>query len=173
MKQTSTATVKALGIADTPGAFVTRAVDAVTLTLGGIEGDRHFGLTAKAGVRERHQPKGVEIRNARQLSIVSVEELADIARALAAPVVEWQRLGANLLLEGRAALTRLAPSSRLVFPSGATVAVDTENAPCSKPARELGQPHFVKAARHLRGLVGWVERVGVVRVGDAVAIWEP
>jgi len=168
VKQTSTAQVKALGIADDPGTFVTRPLDEIALTLAGIEGDRHFGLTKNAGVREKQHPPGVEIRNMRQLSLVSVEELA-----LISPDVAWQKLGANLVLEGRAALTQLPPSSRLVFPSGACITVDSENAPCSKPARELGQPHFVKAAHRRRGLVGWVERAGMVRVGDVVAIWEP
>jgi MOSC domain-containing protein YiiM len=172
VKQTSTAQVAGLGTADAPGTFVTRAVPELTLTFGGIEGDRHFGLTVPAGVRETHQPRGAELKNARQLSLVSVEELAEIARTLGVQQVEWQRLGANLCLEGRAALSKLSPSSRLVFPSGATVVVDSENAPCGKPARELQQPHFVKAALGRRGLVGWVERAGVVRVGDLVTIWE-
>lgn len=161
----------ALGIADRPGDFVTRALGDVVLGFGGIEGDRHFGLTRKAGVREPHLPRGVEMRNVRQLSIVSVEELAAVAATLGADVIEWEKLGANLVLEGLPKLTSLAPSSRLVFPSGACVVVDSENAPCSKPARALGQPKFVKAAWHLRGLVGWVERVGQVSVGDVVAIW--
>ena len=172
MKQTSTLTVTGLGLADARGSFVTRAVAELALTLGGIEGDRHFGLTVPAGVREQHQPRGAQIRNARQLSLVSDEELAEIARGLDVPSVAWQRLGANLCLKGRARLSKLPPSSRLVFPSGATVVVDSENAPCSKPARELEAPTFVKAALGRRGLVGWVEREGVVRVGDAVAIWE-
>ncbi|MBK7859560.1 MAG: MOSC domain-containing protein [Archangiaceae bacterium] len=173
MKATSAATVRGLGIADTAGDFVTRALEEVQLTLGGIEGDRHFGLTAKAGVREKRHPRGVEIRNARQLSILSVEELAEVAATLKAPELSWQRMGGSVLLEGRAQLTQLSPSSRLVFPSGATVVIDSENEPCRKTARALAQPHFVKAAMHRRGLVGWVERAGVVRVGDVAKIWEP
>jgi MOSC domain-containing protein YiiM len=172
LKQTSSARVTGLGIADQAGSFVTRPVPQLELTLAGIEGDRHFGLTAPAGVRQKHQPRGAELRNARQLSLVSTEELAEIARRLGVPHVPWEGLGANLCLEGRAALSKLPPSSRLVFPSGATVVVDSENAPCSKPARELEAPTFVQAALGRRGLVGWVERGGVVRIGDAVAIWE-
>lgn len=161
-----------LGIADATGSFVTRAVPELPLVFGGIEGDRHFGLTRKAGVREKHQPRGTEIVNSRQLSLVSVEELAEVAAALGATHLEWQKLGANLVLEGVPRLTRLRGSSRLVFPSGATVVVDSENWPCSGPARQLHQPGFVKAAVHKRGLVGWVERAGVVRVGDGINIWE-
>jgi MOSC domain-containing protein YiiM len=162
-----------LGIADAPGSFVTRTVTDLLLTLGGIEGDRHFGLTMKAGVRQKHHALGAEIRNARQLSLVAVEELAEIAARLNVPEVDWKLLGANLVLEGLSQLTQLAPSTRLVFPSGACVVVDSENDPCSKPARALQLPDFVKAAMHKRGLVGWVERAGVVRANDPVAIWQP
>lgn len=160
-----------LGIADTKGDFVTRAVLELPLVLGGIEGDRHFGLTRQAGVRETHHPRGAQIMNVRQLSLVSEEELAELAATLGAPV-DWQKLGANLVLRGVPRLTQLAGSTRLVFPSGATVVVDGENAPCSKPARALGLPGFVKAAMHKRGLVGWVERAGLIRVGDGVAVWQ-
>ncbi|MBL8952412.1 MAG: MOSC domain-containing protein [Myxococcaceae bacterium] len=173
MKQTAKARVVHLGTADTRGSFITRAVAELPLVLGGIDGDRHFGLTRKAGVREKHHPRGVEIANVRQLSIVSVEELAEVSARLGIAETDWTKLGANLVLEGLPRLTQLAPSSRLVFPSGACVVVDSENAPCVHPARALEQPGFVKAAVHLRGLVGWVERVGAVRVGDAVVVWSP
>ncbi len=171
MKQTSTARLSGLGIADTAGSFVTRSADALQLVLGGLAGDRHFGLTRPAGVREPQHPRGALIANARQLSLVSAEELAEIAAALRVPALEWSKLGANLVLSGLPRLSQLAPSSRLVFPSGACVVIDSENAPCSKPARELQQPGFVKAAMHRRGLVGWVERAGLARVGDEVAVW--
>lgn len=161
-----------LGIADVPGSFVTRSVPELPLVLGGLEGDRHFGITRKAGVREKHQPRGAQIMNSRQLSLVSVEELAEVARALGVAAVPWEKLGANLVLEGLPALSRVRGSTRLMFPSGATVVVDSENSPCSKPARELQLPGFVKAALHKRGLVGWVERAGLVRVGDEINLWE-
>jgi MOSC domain-containing protein YiiM len=172
VKQVSTARVVALGTADAPGSFVTRPLGEVQLVLGGIAGDRHFGVTMKAGVRQTHHPRGAVIANARQLSIVSVEELGTISSALGGAAIAWQKLGANLVLEGHAKLSQLPASSRLVFPSGAAIAIDSENAPCSKPARELEQPHFVKAAMHLRGLVGWVEREGRVATGDIVTIWQ-
>ena len=172
MKVTLTARLTGLGIADATGSFVTRAVEELPLVFGGLEGDRHFGITRKAGVRETHQPRGAQIMNSRQLSLVSVEELAEVARALGVPAVAWEKLGANLVLEGVPRLSQLRASARLMFPSGATVVVDSENDPCVKPARELQLPGFVKAAMHKRGLVGWVERAGLVRVGDAVNIWE-
>ena len=175
----SAITVVGLGIADEPASFVTRAVDRLTLTWGGIEGDRHFGLTARAGVRQKHHRKGTELRNARQLSIVSEEELCEVAGRLHVPRLGWQWLGANLCLKGLADLTRLAPSSRLLFPSGACLVVDGENLPCTGPGRQvqqqLGAPaaivhQFVKAAHQRRGLVAWVERPGELEVGSAVEV---
>ena len=82
--------VTGLGIADDPSSFVTRAVDRLQLTYGGIEGDRHCGLVTRAGVRQKHQPAGTQIRNARQLSIVSEEELLEIAASLEIERVGWQ-----------------------------------------------------------------------------------
>jgi MOSC domain-containing protein YiiM len=172
--------VEGLGIADVPGAFVTRPLESFVLTYAGLEGDRHAGLTMKAGSRQKHLPKGVELRNARQLSLVAVEELARIAEVLALPRVDFTWLGANLLLSGLPELTQLAPSTRLLFPSGAVIVVDGDNAPCTKAGRavaegakvsDAGLPsRFVKAAWKRRGLVGWVERPGLVRVSDPVTL---
>jgi hypothetical protein len=169
-----------LGIADTAGEFVTRSLERVTLGYGGIEGDRHFGLTMFSGVRQRHLPRGTQIRNARQLSILSEEELEVIARAVAAPKMDFSWLGGHLLVRGSPALTQLPPSTRLVFDSGATICVDMDNLPCTNPGRVAakhlnGDAHFaarfVEAATHRRGLVGWVEREGELKVGDAFTVW--
>lgn len=165
-----------LGIADQPGSFLTRSVHQLTLGYAGIEGDRHAGLTAPAGVRQEYLDPEVVVRNTRQLSLVSAEELAATAQALAVPFLEPAWLGANLCLDGAPALTATGPSTRLVFASGAVVVVDGDNAPCkltgAAVARALEDPslqsRFVKAAHRRRGLVGWVEREGLVRVGDEV-----
>jgi MOSC domain-containing protein YiiM len=171
--------VTGLGIADAKGSFVTREVDRLTLVWGGVEGDRHFGLTAPAGVRQKHHPKGTEIRNARQVSIVSEEELAQVAATLGVAQVAWQWLGANLCLRGLPQLTAIAPSTRLMFPSGACIVIDGENKPCVGPGRvvqqQSGAPpelasQFVKAAFHLRGVVGWVERPGVIEAGSPLEV---
>ena len=70
-----------------------------------------------------------------------------------------------------------------MFPSGAAIRIDGDNGPCRQSGRAIaehvpGRPEhefgFVKAAKHKRGLVGWVEREGAVRPGDPVKIrvWE-
>ena len=180
--QAAMITVSGLGIADAPGSFVTRPVERLHLTWAGIEGDRHFGLTMKAGVRQKHHPSGTELRNSRQLSILSQEELAQIAAALSIPRVAWEWLGGNLCFTGCEALTAIPPSTRLIFPSGACLVVDGENLPCRGPGK-IVQEHFaeppelatrfVKAAHHRRGLVVWVERPGAIERGNTVELVRP
>lgn len=168
-----------LAIADVPGDFVTRPLALAVVTFAGLEGDRHAGLTAKAGVRQKHLPKGTEIRNARQLSLVSEEELVVIAKNLGVERVDYRWLGANMLIRGAPKLTQVAPGSRLVCNSGAVLVIDGENEPCRKAGgaivKALGcdaalAVRFVKAAHRLRGLVGWVERPGTMRVGDTLTL---
>jgi len=175
-------TVAALGVALEPGSFITRGVEQVELTFEGISGDRHAGLYATAGARQKHHPRGTTLRNARQLSALAIEELAEIAQALELPEVRFEWLGANILFRGFPALTRVPPSSRLLFPSGACVAIDDENLPCTHPGQVLQQQfplvpqltsRFVKAAMKKRGLVGWVERPGELRVGDVAKLIVP
>jgi hypothetical protein len=152
----------------------------LTLRFDGIEGDCHRGLTRPADVRTiRQYPRDTPIRNVRQLTLLSVEELADIAGIMAIPEVKPEWIGANMVTSGIADLTLLPPSSRMQFPSGATIVVDMENEPCRYPAEIIANHNpdqkvgFVKAAKHKRGITAWVEREGDVRVGDAIIIWIP
>lgn len=171
--------VAALGIADQPGAFVTRALDLAVLSYAGLEGDRHAGLTMKCGVRQKHLPRGTEIRNARQLSLVSVEELEQVAKALGVPRLDYRWLGANVLIRGAPELTKVPPGSRFVFSSGAVLCIDGDNEPCTKAGKAVVEglgaeasvaSRFVKAADGLRGLVAWVERPGSLKTGDRVTL---
>ena len=161
--------VEALGIADLPDDFLTRELDLAVLSFAGLEGDRHAGLTMRSGVRQKHLPRGTEVKNTRQLSLVSVEELARIAATLGLPLVDYRTLAANVLVSGAPELTRVAPGTRLMFASGAVLVVDGENEPCIKVGKRVG-PGFVKAAHRLRGLVAWVERPGPIRRGDEVTL---
>lgn len=169
----------ALGIADQPASFLTRELPLAVLSYAGLEGDRHAGLTLKAGVRQPYVPKGTELRNTRQLSLVSEEELALVAAELGLAHLDWRWLGANLVLRGAPTLTHLAPGTRLVARSGAVLVIDGENEPCRKAGRAIADAvgaaaslasRFVKAAHRRRGVVAWVERPGVLRVGDDVAV---
>lgn len=146
----------------------------------GIENDCHGGFTRKSDSRMLKQFKrGTEVKNARQVSILSVEELKAIAEAMGIPQVKPEWVGANIVTSGIPDLTMLPPSTRLQFPSGATIAIDIENLPCRYPAAIIERHHpeavlgFVAAARHRRGVVGWIEAEGEIRTGDAVAVWIP
>lgn len=154
--------------------------EGLTLRFDGIDGDCHSGLTRAADVRTIKQyPRDTPIRNVRQLTLLSVEELADIAANMEIREVKPEWIGANMVTSGIPDLTLLPPSSRLQFPSGATIVVDMENEPCRYPA-EIIERHnpdqkvgFVKAAKHKRGITAWVEREGEVALGDAITIWIP
>lgn len=163
--------------------FVSTAADRLRLTYAGIEGDLHAGLTRPSGAREPWYPRGTEMKNERQLSIVSVEDNAEIAAALGIPDLRPEWIGGNLVLSGVPNLSLLPPRSILFFPSGATIRIDGDNGPCRQAGRAVaaqfsGRPElefaFVKAAKYKRGLVGWVEREGEIVPGDAVKIrvWE-
>ena len=146
----------------------------------GMEGDCHAGMTRKSDSRMLKQYKrNTEVRNSRQVSILSLEELAEVAERMGIPAVKPEWVGANMVIRGIPDLTLLPPSTRLQFPSGAMIVVDAENHPCRYPADIIAKHHpearkgFVSAAMHKRGVVGWVEAEGVVCKGDAITIWIP
>ncbi len=152
----------------------------IRLTLDGPEGDCHTGSMRKSDSRTlKLYPRDIEIRNVRQLTVLSLEELAEIALELGIPVFDPGWFGANIVVSGIPDLTLLPPSTRLQFPSGATIVVDLENMPCSQIAAIVGQHHpevqmkVVKTATHKRGVTAWVEREGAVLVDDHVGIFIP
>lgn len=150
------------------------------LLFSGIKGDFHGGLTRKSDVRTIKQyPRDTDIRNVRQLTIVSEEELADIAGLMGIPEMKAEWLGANLVTSGIPDLTMLTPSTRMQFPSGATIVVDMENFPCRQVADVVAQHYpepkagLVASAMHKRGLTAWVEREGPISAGDVIILWMP
>lgn len=169
--------VEALAI--TPELIPSTALEEVEATLEGLVGDKHFGLTMKANKFQAPYPKGELIRNVRQISIVSAEELAQIATAMGVERVEPAWLGANLMLSGVPDLTQLPAGSRLYFEGGAGVVVEGENMPCvtaggclaeQYPGRPELRSAFPKQAIGKRGLVAWVEKPGVIRKGEKVTV---
>lgn len=161
--------------------FVAEPVERAPLGFGGFAGDRHAGVTRPSCSRTPWHPRGTPIANTRQVSIVSLEECADVAALLDVPEVDPRLLGANLVTEGVPALSALPPATRLRFPSGAVVFVTEENAPCRQPGAKLAAAHgrpglahrFATAAVGRRGLVGLVERPGDLAVGDSIEVRVP
>ncbi|TIM65097.1 MAG: molybdenum cofactor sulfurase, partial [Mesorhizobium sp.] len=78
--------------------FETRAVDELRLGFDGIDGDFHAGATRRSGGREPWYPRGTEMRNERQLSIVAADELAIVAGRMAIAEIKPEWIGANLLI---------------------------------------------------------------------------
>lgn len=150
------------------------------LTYAGIPGEAHGGLTRPSCSRVISQhPRNTEIRNVRQLSIISAEELAEIAADCGLDTLNPSLVGASMMIRGIPDFTHLPPSSRLQFPDGATLVVDMENRPCNLPAAPINEEHaaggekFKSAAKGKRGVTAWVEREGAVSLGDAVRLHIP
>lgn len=155
-------------------------LDEMPLGFGGYAADCHAGETRGSCSRVVAQhPRGTTIRNARQVSLVSVEELARIAEGLGLDHVEPAWLGASVVVEGIPDFSHLPPSSRLQGPDGVTLTVDMQNRPCRFPAKTIGDAHpgkgrrFREVAEGLRGVTAWVERVGVLRLGDRLRLHVP
>ena len=171
---------KLLFRADGTQSIASETVESIALTYAGIPGDTHSGQTRKACSRFTYLYKeGTEISNCRQISIVSSEELQNIADEMDIEEIQSGWLGANIEINGIPDLTLLPPSTRLVFSSQATLVVDLENRPCIYPAQIIDQHYpgkgrkFVKKALHKRGVTAWVEREGSLQAGDSVDIYFP
>lgn len=160
--------------------IVAKPLAEMALSFDGYAGESHAGLTRPSCSRVLAQyPRGTEIRNVRQLCVVSAEEMAAVAAELG--LAEWDHawVGASVVISGLPDFTHIPPSSRLQAASGATLAVDMENHPCIEPAKtiELVRPGhgkaFKAAAKGRRGITAWVERQGVLRLGDSVTLHVP
>lgn len=174
-------TITWLGVVDDRATGLrARGLNAVFAGFAGFEGEAHGGLTRPACSRTTSQyPKGTEIRNVRQLSILSAEEIALIAADIGLAVLDPVLLGASMVIEGIPDFTHISPSARLQGPSGATITIDMENRPCQLPAREIEKDEpghgkaFKAAARHRRGVTAWVEREGQFTIGDRLRLHVP
>ena len=82
------------------GDFQTEAVEALSLGFDGIAGDVHAGPTRRSGGREPWYPRGTEMRNERQLSLVAPDELEIVAGHMGIAEVKPEWIGANLLIDG-------------------------------------------------------------------------
>ena len=160
--------------------IVGESLTEMALGFDGFSGEFHAGLTRESCSRVTTQyPRGTEIRNVRQLSIVSADELAEIAERLGLEAVDPAWLGASIVVDGLPDFTHVPPSSRLQGPDGATLTVDMLNQPCNLVAKTIEDARpghgkaFKAAAEGRRGVTAWVERPGTLRVGDALVLHVP
>ncbi len=145
-------------------------------------GDAHRAFSRQCFAGDK-QARGTERRNERQWSAVSVEELAEIGKAMdLADELNPTELGANLCIKGIPQLSRLPKGTILKFPSGAELVVVEYNPPCQDMGAKLAKTHatrsgkalqatdFPKAAKLTRGIVGVVDVAGDIRIGDEVEV---
>jgi hypothetical protein len=164
--------------------FVSQPVEALDLSFDGINGDFHAGATRRSGGREPWYPRGTEMRNERQLSIVAADELAMAALCMGIERIRPEWIGANIDLSGVPKLSMLPPRTLLFFANGVTLKVDGQNAPCRLAGGSIARHYpeheqtslalsFKDAAKRRRGLVAWVEKPGVITVGETVKVQIP
>ncbi|SFA86721.1 hypothetical protein SAMN05421688_1310 [Poseidonocella pacifica] len=160
--------------------IVTTPLKTMRLGFGGYEGDVHSGVTRPSCSRVLAQhPKGTEIANVRQISIVSAEEMARIAEKIGVERLLPEWIGASIVIEGLPDLSHLSPSARLQGPDGVTLVVDMQNRPCKLPAITMkpeapeAAAKFKAAAEGLRGVTAWVERPGELEIGASLRLHLP
>lgn len=167
-------------VADRDAALPSGFVPGLDLTFAGPKGEEHGGETRPSCSRVMGlYPRGTVIRNTRQLSVLSDEDLQAIAAQMGLPALDPALVGATLVLRGLPDFSHLPPSSRLLADSGACLVVDMENRPCTLPARPIETAHpgfgarFKAAAQGRRGVTAWVEAEGRVAPGDRLRLFVP
>ena len=166
-----------------PGAKVSlraQPVERLVLGFAGDAGARHEGTERPSCSRVTAlYPRGTTIRNVRQVTILSAEELSGIARDIGLDALDPALVGASIVVEGIPDFTHIPPSARLQGPSGLTLTVDMENQPCVLPGREIeteAPGHgaaFKAAAKGRRGVTAWVERPGTLALGETLRLFIP
>ncbi len=164
--------------------FVTEPVEQLELSFDGVKGDHHCGITRRTSAREPWYPRGTELRNERQLTLLCAKELAAVAEEMSIEAIRPEWIGGNMLIEGIPNLSMLPASTLLFFEGGATLKVDFQNEPCKTAGAAIAdhypaQDHtglslqFVSAAKRRRGLLAWVEKPGKIVPGEMVRVKIP
>ncbi len=156
------------------------AIPNIAVTLDGPDGEAHGGLTRPSCSRVLSQyPRGTTIRNVRQMSIVSAEELDMIANKIGLPHIDPAWLGASMVVRGIPDFSHVPPSSRLQAEDLTTLVIDMQNRPCHLPAKvissvsETAAKSFKTAAKGRRGVTAWVEHPGHLAVGNQLRLHIP
>ena len=195
--------VEAVLVLKDPDSSVSTLTKKIVVTRNhGVVGDRHAGTRLADGretdLIEFGLPKGIEIANHREVSLVSTEDFDKIAQLMGLPgTIPPGCLGENVIVSGIPDFTQL-PSGTLLFfrkpaPPGATsakagairtavLAVWKENGPCLAPGEAIQArfpdvpglaSKFPKAAMGRRGLVASVYVSGHIHEGDEIVVKVP
>jgi len=174
------ATITFLGVNRDNKDLSTSPLDSVEVSYAGFAGDSHTGLTRHSCVRVAGQyPKGTQIRNVRQISALSAEELSQIQKSMELDHLQPEWIGANLVISGIPEFSKVPPSARLIATNGTSLVIDMENAPCKFPGEIIDQhkpgkgAKFPAAALGKRGVTAWVEREGSLALGDTLRLHIP
>jgi hypothetical protein len=171
--------VLGLFIANDPVSIRSTPVESVAVNFEGFAGDKHSGLTKSSDGRTKFYPRGTIIRNNRQISIVSDEEIISIAADLGIEKLLPEWMGANLLLIGIPHLTGLKANTRLFFESGTVLLITSDNLPCATLSKEIVSHYpecidlsdnIIKTSINRRGVVAVVELPGQIKKGDEVRV---
>ncbi len=167
-------------VADSEADLRSDPVQEAALTFAGVPGEFHGGVTRPACSRVAAlYSRGTVIANTRQLSIVSAEDLAQIAQDMGLDALDPRWIGASMVIEGIADFSHVPPSSRLQGPDGASMVVDMQNRPCHLPAKVIEGERpgkgraFKRAAKGRRGVTAWVECEGRLALGDTLRLFIP
>jgi MOSC domain-containing protein YiiM len=166
----------------------------IEFCLDGPRGDKHQAFTRPLGSHDgayactSKLKRGAPVLNWRAWSGLSVEELAETETALGVPIPSGCLLE-NITISGVPKFSKLAPTTRLVFPrksereqgAQAILVIWEENTPCAVVGARLAKHHdqprlkqeFVREARNKRGVVGLVLAPGMVAKGDEVLVYSP
>ncbi len=167
-------------VADRDAELASKPRQMLDMTFAGPSDEDHAGLTRLSCSRVTSQyPKGTEIRNTRQLAVVSAEELRAIADEMEIETLDPAWVGATLVVEGISDFSHIPPSSRLQSQSGATITIDMLNRPCVLPHPVIDEAYpgkgnrFKAAAKGRRGVTAWVQREGRISLGDTLTLHIP
>ena len=154
-------------------------VDMINATLEGIIKSRHYGFTRWSNSRK------MVVRNERQWTGLSVEEVEIIRQKMNLRELAAEILKPNILIQGIPDFSQLPRGTKLAFENGTLLVVEEFTDPCTPMGQRIanryitdadGKPikanMFPKAANHERGLVGVIEQPGIIRPGDKVEVVE-
>lgn len=171
--------------------YLDLALDGVSLSTG--ETDRHYGRTRQVrNYQVARKWAGRDVRNERQISIATLEDLRLIAKALELDTILDEKsidlgrfmsqvLAVNVLLSGVDLGDYLGPGTKLFCgeeDTGAIVDISEAHLPCKKPAFTIAtsldldpaklKDGFKQVAAERRGYMAAVFAPGRIALGDSV-----